>query len=51
MNLCLTKLVVSLKEMLLRRIYNKKHPTIFCGMFAAEFSALVTPTGFKPVTF
>ena len=50
MNLCLTKRVVSLKEMLLRRIYNKKHPTK-CGMFAAEFSALVTPTGFKPVTF
>ena len=27
-----------------------KRPAI-CGAFAADCSALVTPTGFKPVTF
>ena len=31
-------------------IHNKKTSRI-CEMFAAECSALVTPTGFKPVTF
>jgi hypothetical protein len=32
-------------------MHNKKTSHKICGMFAADFSALVTPTGFKPVTF